>query len=100
MKEYAKKFYTSKAWKDCRSAYFSFRYGLCERCGGIGKIVHHKIYINKKNIDNVNVTLNFDNLELLCQDCHNREHILKSSVTRRDVKFDEHGNLIPVSTPP
>lgn len=40
----------------------------------LGEIVHHKIYIGYKNIYNPNVTLNFNNLELLCRDCHNKEH--------------------------
>ncbi|WP_265445078.1 hypothetical protein [Acetivibrio straminisolvens] len=33
MKEWAKPFYKSKAWQDCREAFFIFRHGLCERCG-------------------------------------------------------------------
>lgn len=40
----------------------------------LGDIVHHKKYISSKNIYNPEVTLNFDNLELLCRDCHNKEH--------------------------
>lgn len=39
-----------------------------------GYIVHHKDYINKDNIYNPNITINFENLELLCMDCHNKEH--------------------------
>lgn len=35
-----------------------------------------------------------DNLELLCIDCHNREHYLRA--TRKDVRFDEDGNLVPI----
>ena len=100
MKEYAKKFYSSKEWKDCRNAYYNINHGVCERCGGIGKVVHHKIYITPRNIHKLEIVLCFDNLELLCQDCHNKEHISKIKVTRSDVKFDEYGNLIPVSPPP
>lgn len=54
----------------------------------LGDIVHHKCYINSKNIFNPNVTLNFENLELLCIDCHNKEHFEKSD-------FDEQGNIKP-----
>jgi 5-methylcytosine-specific restriction endonuclease McrA len=79
MKEYAKKFYKSKRWQNCRNSYFKKCGGLCERClkkGQIvpGEIVHHKTYITENNINNPNITLNFDNLELLCRECHKEEH--------------------------
>lgn len=94
MKEYAKKFYKSTAWRKCRDAYFVYRHGLCERCPSPGKIVHHKCYITPENINDPDITLNHSNLELLCQDCHNREHHERYSATRFELKFDEMGNLI------
>lgn len=60
-------FYTTDAWKKCREAYIASVFGLCERCGKPGYIVHHKIPITDENEDDPNVTLNFDNLEYLCQ---------------------------------
>lgn len=93
MKPWAEKFYKSKAWRDCRDAYFTFKHGLCERCNGPGKIVHHKDYLTPQNINDPNVTLNFDNLELLCQECHNEEH-LGTGATVRGLKFDENGDLV------
>jgi len=96
MKEWAKKFYKSKAWRQCRDAYFVYKHGLCERCQQPGKIVHHKKYLTPENINDPDVSLNWNNLELLCQDCHNREHHEKHSPTRHDVKFDEYGNLVKV----
>lgn len=82
MKEYAKGFYGSRAWKNCRAAYKAYRGGLCERClaKGLynpGVIVHHKIYISPENISNPNITLNWDNLELVCRACHDEEHELQ-----------------------
>jgi len=79
MKEYAKRFYTSNKWKDCRTAYAKSVGYLCERClkGGIykpGEAVHHKIHLTPENISNPDVALNWDNLELLCRDCHAVEH--------------------------
>ena len=79
MKEYAKKFYSSKAWKNCREAYKASRGGLCERClaKGLynpGVIVHHKIYLTPENIGNPNITLQWENLELVCRQCHDEEH--------------------------
>lgn len=93
-KEYAKKFYKSTAWKKCRDSYFKFRHGLCERCTDSGKIVHHKDYITPENINDPEITLSFNNLELLCQDCHNREHHEKNSPVVEGVMFDENGDLI------
>jgi hypothetical protein len=93
-KEFAKKFYASKQWKQCRHSYFAYRYGLCERCQGVGKIVHHKQYLAPDNINDPLVSLSFHNLELLCQDCHNREHHEKYGVTMEGVVFDEYGDLV------
>lgn len=91
MKLYAIKFYKSKSWRECRDAFFFYRQGVCERCGEPGEIVHHKTYITPANINEPVVTLNWDNLELLCKDCHNREH--GSQVTGEDYYFDENGDL-------
>jgi 5-methylcytosine-specific restriction endonuclease McrA len=92
MKPWAKSFYKSKAWRQCRDAFFASRYGLCERCGKPGVIVHHKIKLTPSNINDPTVTLNWNNLELLCQDCHNKEH--GGSVTADGLEFDENGDLI------
>lgn len=92
-KDYAVKFYKSKAWKRVRQAYFNSQFGLCERCGEPGEIVHHKTYITPENIHDPEITLNFNNLELLCQDCHNKEHHSKP-LTREGLTFDNKGNLI------
>ncbi len=100
MKPYAKKFYKSAAWKKCRNAYFNSRHGLCERCSGPGKIVHHIEYITPENINDPAITLNHSNLELLCQDCHNREHHEKEGATAYGMSFDENGDLIQTPKPP
>lgn len=71
------------------------RFGICERCGSPnGTEVHHKIILNEDNINNPQITLNFDNLELLCQTCHAKHHNSKYSPTRDDVCFNEFGDLI------
>lgn len=94
MKDYAKTFYKSSVWKKCRASYFRYRHGLCERCSSPGKIVHHKDYLTPENINDPNITLSFQNLELLCQDCHNKEHFEKYSATVYGLKFDKNGDLI------
>ena len=39
-----------------------------------GVIVHHKVHLSPDNIHNPEITLGWDNLELLCRDCHAKEH--------------------------
>ena len=79
MKEYARAFYLSPAWQNCRNTYAQSVGGLCERClrKGLyvpGEIVHHKTHITPDNITDENVTLNWANLELVCRDCHGDAH--------------------------
>ena len=93
-KEWAKAFYNSIAWQQCRDGYIKSVFGLCERCGKPGYIVHHKIHLTPGNINDPNITLNWDNLEYLCQDCHNKEH--NTSKVNRRYKFDDKGNVIPI----
>ena len=86
-KDYAKAFYNSEAWKHTRNAYYKYARGICARCQQEleqrkrsledmqpGKIVHHKKHITPANINDPLITLSFDNLELLCEEHHNRHH--------------------------
>ena len=95
--DFARHFYRSQAWQLCRDSYIRSRQGLCERClaNGLisaGKIVHHRSYLTADNIGNPAISLNPDNLELLCQDCHNAEHNQRTP-TRYTV--DAAGNVSP-----
>lgn len=94
MKDFAQSFYTSRAWADARQAYRQQAGGLCERClsrGLItpGEIVHHKIHITPANINDPSITLSFDNLELVCRECHAVAHGAK----RKRYKVDEFGHV-------
>lgn len=73
-KDWAKSFYNSSRWVNTRKAFFKYRYGRCERCNNPGAIVHHKIRLTPKNINNPFISVSFDNLELLCRECHEKEH--------------------------
>lgn len=78
-KPFARKFYSSKVWQDCRNEYARRKHYLCENClrRGIykpGVIVHHLIELDPVNINNPEIALNFDNLELLCRECHADVH--------------------------
>ena len=94
MKPWAQWFYKS-GMERTREAYIAYRHGLCERCGAGGKIVHHKVYLTPDNINDPAVTLNFENLELLCQECHNREHHERVPVAE-GLRFTADGDLIAV----
>ncbi|HOD61427.1 MAG TPA: HNH endonuclease [Bacilli bacterium] len=66
--------------------------GKCERCGALGEEVHHQIRLTIDNVIDSNISVNQDNLELLCRDCHNKEH---GRFKKKEVFFDENGNFIP-----
>lgn len=79
MKDFAKSFYTSRAWKNCRRAYAASVGGLCEDCKAKGlitpgEIVHHKTELTPENINDPAVTLSWSNLRLVCREHHAREH--------------------------
>lgn len=99
-KPYAKKFYNSKAWQDCRRSYISIVHGLCEDCLEEDKyvpgyIVDHKEEITPDNINDVEVTLNHENLRYLCLACHNTKTFGKDTEVVRDgLKFDSEGNIV------
>lgn len=76
-----------------RAAYLMSQDYICERCGQPAKIVHHKRWLNRENINDISVTLCWDNLEALCQDCHNKEHHKQERHKR--YRFDENGGILP-----
>ena len=95
MQQWAEEFYLSAAWRSCRAAYIKRAGGLCERClkRGLyvpGEIVHHKVHLTPSNITDPNVTLCFDNLELVCRDCHAAEH----SRLKKRYRFDDAGRVM------
>lgn len=78
-REFAKKFYSSAMWQDCRNGYAAYKGYLCENClaKGIyreGEIVHHKIELDPVNINKPEIALSWDNLCLLCRKCHAEQH--------------------------
>ena len=93
-REFAKAFYKSQAWQDCREAYARSQGYLCEVCKrkGImkaGDTVHHKIHLTPDNINDPAVTLSFANLQLVCRDCHAALH-----ARQKRYKIDDAGRVI------
>ena len=103
-------FYKSKLWKQVRKSYALSKYCLCERCGkpvyvdGITEyidkehrikgIVHHKIHLNLDNYTDDSIAYDFNNLELLCIEDHNKEHFESNGAIRDGYNFDEEGNIV------
>ena len=78
-REFARSFYSSRAWQDCRNEYMKRAHHLCEDCLRKGiytpaREVHHIEELTPENIHRPEVTLNFDNLVALCRECHKARH--------------------------
>jgi 5-methylcytosine-specific restriction endonuclease McrA len=97
MQPWAERFYKGKEWQECRKAFLQSKFFLCERCGGVATIAHHKERLAPENINDPNITLNWEKLEALCQECHNREHHGEREVTREGLMFNGRGELVDVS---
>ena len=67
-------FYKSQQWMIARTVKIQNVNGKCERCGNTSDEVHHKIPLTIENVKDALISLNQDNLELLCKECHNKEH--------------------------
>jgi len=94
-REFAKRFYSSIEWQQVRNNYSAKKHHLCEKClnNGLivaGEIVHHKIEVTPENIDNPEITMNEENLELLCRKCHGAIHGSKR------FSVDENGIVSPL----
>lgn len=77
-----KRFYLLKPWRDLSYNLKIAAGGKCQRCDYqvvdiedykylIG---HHKIELTEDNVDDPNISLNPDNIEIVCIWCHNKEH--------------------------
>lgn len=97
IKEFARTFYSSKAWQRTRAAYAKSKHNLCEVCLAKGmikpcEIVHHKIELTPDNIDDPDITLNWNNLQCLCREHHAEVHDLYQR--KRRYKIDDLGRVI------
>lgn len=93
--DYARAFYHSREWQRCRTEYIKQAHGLCEVCRdkGLfvpGVIVHHINHISPENIHDPQVLTDFNNLQLVCRDCHAQLH---RAETKR-YKVDDLGRVI------
>lgn len=97
MKPYAETFYKSRQWQKVRDLCIRRAGGLCERCLKEGKynpavVAHHMKPITRDNVTDPSITLNLDNLQALCWDCHAAVH----HPHRKRYKVDKEGRVIGI----
>lgn len=91
-KDFSRKFYNTQAWIKTAKAYKQSKFGLCEKCGQPGEEVHHIIALTPDNINDPNISLNWDNLMLLCRSCHELIEE-KAKATISGIRFNEFGQV-------
>lgn len=77
--DFSKKFYKSKPWRTFREIIINERGNKCQECGKViteSKFlqIHHIEELTPINIDDTSITLNPDNVIVVCQECHNKIH--------------------------
>lgn len=90
----ARAFYKSAAWQKCRQVVLERDNFLCQKCLKRKQItpadmVHHIVEL----LDDWNKALDLNNLESLCNSCHNKEHPERG---KRRVKQKKRNNKIKV----
>ena len=100
-KDFAKSFYNSKRWQQCRNSYIAKRIaidgGACEECRRQqGYIVHHKVILTQSNINDPDIALNHEKMKYVCKDCHDEYegHGVGHGKVKPLCIFDEHGQPI------
>ena len=96
MRDFAKDFYHSQAWKSCRDNYLKQKHGLCENCMRRGiytpaDTVHHIVHLTPQNITDPTISLSTSNLMAVCRDCHAELH-----KGRKRYKIDKFGRVTAV----
>lgn len=79
MREFAKQFYKSQAWRNVREMVMQRDHRLCVDCLMEGlytpaEEVHHIIELTPENISDPRIALDESNLVSLCKECHKRRH--------------------------
>lgn len=85
-------FYHSKPWRKLSALMLEAKHGICERCGAPASVVHHRIYLDSRTANDPAIALNPELLEVLCLDCHNKEHFRTGAVSD-GLYFDQEGQL-------
>ncbi len=73
------KFYTSRTWRKFRELVITQSEGMCSKCHKVFPDtsqleVHHKKYLKNDDFNKPELAYNLDNVEVICHECHNKEH--------------------------
>ena len=95
MREFARSFYKTQAWKRLRDDIMKRDGGICRDCWDKGMLtpaeeVHHIIPLTPDNISDPDIALNPSNLVCLCRECHKARH----GIRKGRYRFDELGRVI------
>lgn len=80
------------AWRRCRLGFLQSENFVCNRCKGIATLAHHKEELTAANVTDFNIALSWDNLESLCDPCHERQH--RKQIISKGLAFDDNGNIV------
>lgn len=83
-----REFYNSSIWQKQRKYKMQQENYRCARCGGVAEDVHHKITLTETNVNDLNTSLDLNNLECICRRCHNKETHGKKDVYIYDINGD------------
>ena len=86
-------FYNSRAWRRLSKAFLTSKYYICQICGDPAAIAHHIKHITPQNINDPDITLNANNLQAVCIECHNTIHYSTGGAIVKGLEFDENGNI-------
>lgn len=84
--------YESQRWERTRRMYLESKHYICEICGRAGNTVHHKTPLTADNLHDESIAYGLDNLQCLCQECHNKVH--NRFKAQEGKQFDGEGNVI------
>lgn len=100
-KQFARQFYHSQLWKEVRDSVLKRDNYICVQCSAPAKEVHHKIKLTPKNINDIQISVNENNLISLCRDCHmaiHRPERRQAEVIKSGYEFDING--MPIKQAP
>jgi predicted kinase len=85
-----KSFYASEEWITLRLILINQRKNKCEHCKKIiprsmDLIGHHTIELTPENVYDRTISLNPEKIEIICFDCHNKEHKRFGNQSEREV---------------
>jgi len=96
-RNFSRRFYKSKAWRDTREYILKRDKYLCQDCREPAEEVHHIVKLTPENINDMTIALGENNLVSLCRNCHKKKHV-KDRGEKTDAgdgyEFDANGYMV------